>query len=101
MSFFTQEESYGDKWRINDNVKQMVKFDYLNLMDNFSVVGKFDVIFCRNVLIYFEPDTKNDVLRKLSECLAPGGLLVLGGSETANDLPELQQFEDVRGAYRI
>ncbi len=98
---FDRNVDSGEKWQIKNNIRNMIKFDCLNLMDNFSSIGKFDVIFCRNVLIYFEPDTKKVVLEKLSKCLNPNGLVLLGSSETANDYSELKAFDEVRGAYYI
>ncbi len=78
-SFFDQLP--GDVWRIKSQFRSNVQFRSLNLMDSFGGMGKFDVIFCRNVLIYFTADLKQDILRRLHTALKPGGMLILGSSE--------------------
>ena len=65
-----------------------MEFRSQNLQQNFSALGKFDVIFCRNVLIYFSGDLKYDILRRMHGLLNPGGYLVLGASESMNNLGE-------------
>lgn len=70
-----------DRWRVKTNIRQRVRFQTLNLMDSFLLLGKFDVVFCRNVLIYFSADLKADILRRIHGVLKPGGYLVLGSSE--------------------
>ena len=60
----------------------MVQHRQLNLLHDFSQLGVFDVVFCRNVLIYFDQDTKVDVLGRLARITAPHGYLVLGAAET-------------------
>ncbi len=71
-----------DNWVVNQNIRSRVDFRQQNLMADFSHLGQFDVIFCRNVLIYFAPDQKRDVLNRLSQRLAPDGYLVLGAAES-------------------
>lgn len=68
--------------QIDTRVKSMVEFRPMNLLGSYALMGKFDVIFCRNVLIYFSNDVKADILRKLTMCLNPGGYLILGSTET-------------------
>ena len=90
-------DAYFDKlpneiWRVKPSVKDRVQFRSLNLQDSFSTLGKFDIIFCRNVLIYFSADLKEDILRRMHKTLKPGGMLVLGSSEGlagASDLFEM------------
>ncbi|MFZ5466853.1 MAG: CheR family methyltransferase [Pseudomonadota bacterium] len=77
--FFT--ESAGG-WRVRPEVAARITFRPLNLLASFPHVGKFHVIFCRNVLIYFTGDRKTDILDRLLQALHPGGHLVLGASET-------------------
>ena len=60
-------------------IKSMVSFKQMNLIKDFSQLGQFDVIYCRNVLIYFDQPTKTDVLRRLSAALVPDGVMLLGG----------------------
>ena len=79
IKYFTQE---GESWRIKDNVRDMVTFQTCNLIDSFNQMGSFDIIFCRNVLIYFDQETKMHVLENLKQCLEPHGLLFLGCAES-------------------
>ncbi len=79
VRYFTKRK---DQWAVNQNIKSRVDFRQQNLMSDFSHLGVFDVIFCRNVLIYFAPDQKRDVLHRISKCLAPDGFLVLGAAES-------------------
>ncbi len=72
----------GIHWEIANKIKNRVKFESINLKNNFSSLGKFDIIFCRNVLIYFSSDLKQDVLKRMTRQINPGGYLVLGGTET-------------------
>ncbi len=80
MSYFTQIEN---QWKINDDIINMVRYKPFNLLDNMSGLGTFDVIFCRNVLIYFNENTKSQIFEKLANQLAPDGFLFLGGAECA------------------
>ncbi len=82
------EESEHSKMRVKDKVKQMVNFRPQNLMDSYALLGKFDIIFCRNVLIYFSPDMKSKVLNQMAGCLNPGGYLLLGASESLTGLTD-------------
>ncbi len=68
--------------QIDPRVKSMVEFRPMNLLGSYALMGKFDVIFCRNVLIYFSNDVKAEILRKLTMCLNPEGYLILGSTET-------------------
>lgn len=72
----------GSMWRIAPALRQAVTFRVFNLLDDASTLGRFDVIFCRNVLIYFDAPTKTRVLASLRRALAPDGALYLGGAET-------------------
>ncbi len=79
-SRFFQETSAG--WEVSENIKKRVSFRELNLMKNYTLLGRFDIIYCRNVLIYFSTELKRDILARMAKCLNPGGFLVLGGSES-------------------
>ena len=81
-------------YKLKPHIQQKVKFRQLNLKDSYSSMGKFDIIFCRNVLIYFNSEFKIDILHRLSHCLKPRGFLFLGASESANGL--CNDFEMVR-----
>jgi chemotaxis protein methyltransferase CheR len=72
----------GDKWQIKDNIRQMVQFREGNLLSDLGLTGHFDIIYCRNVLIYFDIPTKTRVLATLSGLLSADGYLLLGGAET-------------------
>jgi chemotaxis protein methyltransferase CheR len=74
-------ERDGAGWRVNANVRAMTKFSELNLMRPYTGVGRFDVVFLRNVLIYFDVETKRDILRRVRQVLAPDGFLYLGAAE--------------------
>jgi chemotaxis protein methyltransferase CheR len=79
VRYFTKRK---DQWAVNQNIKSRVDFRQQNLMSDFSQLGTFDVIYCRNVLIYFAPEQKRDVLHRISRLLAPDGYLVLGAAES-------------------
>jgi chemotaxis protein methyltransferase CheR len=80
-------------------MRGMVRYKCLNLLDDFSSYGPFDVIFCRNVLIYFEQATKTKVLDRLSRVLEPDGFLYLGGAETIIGITDKFQSASERGIY--
>ncbi len=79
LKHFTQE---GDRWRISAALRARVQFRTLNLLRDFSALGRFDIVFCRNVLIYFEEATKSDILARIARQMAPDGYLVLGAAES-------------------
>ncbi|MEJ2632075.1 MAG: protein-glutamate O-methyltransferase CheR [Acidihalobacter sp.] len=86
---------HGETWELNARIKSRVSFRVFNLLESYAALGRFDVIFCRNVLIYFSAATKEDVLRRLAQALNPGGYLMLGAAETiggAGELLELVRF---------
>lgn len=72
----------GGKWEVNGEIRQMVTFAEMNLAGRFGYLGKFDVIFCRNVLIYFSRDLARRILVQFRNMLMPGGAVVLGVSES-------------------
>ncbi|MDX1812761.1 MAG: protein-glutamate O-methyltransferase CheR [Gammaproteobacteria bacterium] len=71
----------GDNWEVIPEIKTRVSFKALNLQQSYTALGKFDLIFCRNVLIYFSPEFKKDILHRLADQLSPEGYLFLGSSE--------------------
>lgn len=99
VRYFTQD---GEGWRISERLRRMVTFRPFNLLDSYGWLGEIDVIYCRNVLLYFDPLAKRDTLAKLHDVLAPGGYLVLGASETMEGASTAFVAEDgaARGAYR-
>ncbi len=80
------------RWAVKPPLRNRVEFRAMNLLDSYSMLGKFDIVFCRNVLIYFSADVKKDILRRIHGTLKPGGYLMLGASEALNGLPELYQM---------
>ncbi|CZF77106.1 MULTISPECIES: CheR family methyltransferase [Grimontia] len=88
-------EDAGDgRMKVKDTLKRMVTFKPQNLMESYGMLGKFDIIFCRNVLIYFSPDMKSKVLNQMAGSLNPGGYLLLGASESLTGLTD--RFEMIR-----
>jgi chemotaxis protein methyltransferase CheR len=75
-------QQVGDGFRVSEELRRMVTFHERNLLESFAALPKFDVIFCRNVLIYFDVQAKSDVLARMAQQLTPGGVVILGGSET-------------------
>lgn len=80
------------RWALKPAIKNRVEFRALNLLDSYASLGKFDVVFCRNVLIYFSAEVKKDILTRIHATLKPGGYLFLGASEALNGLPDLYQM---------
>jgi len=98
VKYFKQN---GELWQIGADVRAMVQHRQLNLLHDFSQLGVFDVIFCRNVLIYFDQDTKINVFGRLARTMEPDGFLVLGAAETVVGLTDVfKPFPDKRGLYR-
>lgn len=86
-------------WKISDKLRPWVQFKPLNLMEPFQFLGQFDVIFCRNVLIYFENDLKKSILDRLTRQLASDGRLILGAAESAVGVTDaLERQRDCRAA---
>jgi chemotaxis protein methyltransferase CheR len=86
MKHFAKE---GDQWRISPAIKSMVQYRNFNLLDGFMALGSFDVVFCRNVLIYFDRDTKAAVMKRIHERLAPDGYMLLGAAETTVGITDI------------
>ncbi|HCP97486.1 protein-glutamate O-methyltransferase CheR [Pseudoalteromonas sp. SK18] len=72
--------------QVVDSLKKQVSFRHLNLLDSYALMGKFDIIFCRNVLIYFSPEVKAKIIAQFSQALNPKGYLFLGASESMSGL---------------
>lgn len=94
QQFFRRE---GDSWRVVEEVRNRVSFREQNLLQGFSTLGKFDIIFCRNVLIYFSAERKQDILQRMARSLNRGGYLFLGASETISGYSDA--FELVRTPF--
>jgi chemotaxis protein methyltransferase CheR len=91
----------GELWQINSDLRSMVQHRQLNLLHDFSQLGTFDVIFCRNVLIYFDQNTKTNIFSRLAKSIEPDGFLMLGAAETVMGLTEaFKPLAERRGLYR-
>ncbi len=71
-----------NRWEVRPQLRQSISFREHNLMQSYALLGRFDIIFCRNVLIYFSPESKLDILERMARVLNPGGYLFLGASES-------------------
>ncbi|MEK1906938.1 MAG: protein-glutamate O-methyltransferase CheR [Pseudomonas sp.] len=80
------------RWAVKAPIKSRVEFRAINLLESYAALGKFDIVFCRNVLIYFSAEVKKDILTRIHATLKPGGYLFLGASEALNGLPHLYQM---------
>jgi chemotaxis protein methyltransferase CheR len=99
IKYFTQN---GDTWQISPEIRAMVQYRPFNLLNDFGALGGFDVVFCRNVLIYFDQPTKTDVLHRIAKLMPPDGYLVLGAAETVVGLTEaFKPLTDRRGVYAL
>ncbi len=98
MKYFKQT---GETWQVNPELRAMIQHRQLNLLQDFSHLGTFDVIFCRNVLIYFDQETKINIFNRLARQIEPDGFLVLGAAETVVGLTDtFRPIADRRGLYR-
>jgi len=97
VKYFQQE---GNDWELSSEVRAMVQYRKLNLLDEFSSLGKFDIIFCRNVLIYFDQETKGKILERMAQQLTPDGYLFLGAAETVIGITDaFKPMPGQRGLY--
>jgi chemotaxis protein methyltransferase CheR len=98
VKYFKQN---GELWQVNADVRAMIQHRQLNLLHDFSQLGVFDIIFCRNVLIYFDQDTKINIFNRLARATEADGFLVLGAAETVVGLTDaFKPFPERRGLYR-
>jgi len=97
VKYFTQA---GDTWQIAPDIRAMVQYRQHNLLAEFAGFGRFDVVFCRNVLIYFDQQTKSSVLNRIARQLDPDSYLVLGAAETVVGLSDaFKPIPEKRGLY--
>jgi chemotaxis protein methyltransferase CheR len=98
VKYFTQ---VGDMWQLNADIRSMVQHRQLNLLQDFSHLGTFDIIFCRNVLIYFDQDTKANIFERLAKLIEPDGFMVLGAAESVVGISDaFKPYPERRGLYR-
>jgi len=81
--YFTNTDN--ENYKLISKVKNRVRFQYLNLLESYASMGKFDIIFCRNVLIYFSNENKTAIMEKFAKSLNHDGVLILGASETVSN----------------
>lgn len=97
VKFFSKE---GEMWQVAPELRGMVQFRPLNLLKDFSPLGMFDVVFCRNVLIYFDQESKIGVFNRVAKQMLDDGYLVLGAAETVVGLTDaFKPVVDKRGLY--
>jgi chemotaxis protein methyltransferase CheR len=97
VKYFTQ---VGELWHLNADIRAMVQHRQLNLLQDFSHLGTFDVVFCRNVLIYFEQEAKSGIFERLAKVLEPDGVLALGAAESVVGISDaFRPYPDLRGLY--
>lgn len=92
----------GQGWEIDSSIRAMIQFKEFNLLDNMASLGTFDIVFCRNVLIYFDQPTKADVLHRIRQQMDLDGMLCLGGAETVLGISDrFKPAPGQRGVYEI
>ena len=98
--YFLQD---GTKWKVKDELRQMVGFKRFNLKNDFKGLGLFDIVFLRNVIIYFSDGLKKEIFQRVADCLHPGGLLFLGTGETVSTHSQAFSVEECGDAtyYRL
>ena len=97
LKYFTQN---GDQWTIAPEIRAMVQYRTLNLLKDFSALGQFDIVYCRNVLIYFDQPTKIDVMNRIAKMIPSDGYFLLGAAETVVGLSDaFKPLADKRGLY--
>ncbi|MHA7776493.1 CheR family methyltransferase [Roseibium sp. M-1] len=98
LKYFEQK---GDMWQINAGMRAMIEWKMLNLLESFTILGEFDIVFCRNVLIYFDQATKSEILGRLAKSLPDDGYLVLGAAETVVGLTDaFKPVPNKRGLFQ-
>jgi chemotaxis protein methyltransferase CheR len=99
MKYFKKEDA---NWRIAPEIRQMAQFREFNLLGDLRSLGHFDIVFCRNVLIYFDQPTKTRVLEAIAGLMPPDGMLYLGGAETVLGITaRFAPLPGERGVYGI
>lgn len=98
VKYFEQQEDNG--WMLKPEIRNMVKYEYFNLLESMTPLGQFDIIFCRNVLIYFDEKDKADILNRMHDIMPEDGFLFLGGAETVLGLTDaFKPIPSLRGLY--
>jgi chemotaxis protein methyltransferase CheR len=99
VKYFKQN---GEKWHIDSEIRSMIEYKPFNLLEHPRNLGQFDIVFCRNVLIYFDQETKGKVLGQIADTMQKDGILYLGGAETVLGVTEkFKLIQSQRGMYQI
>ncbi len=99
LKYFTQQ---GENWVLNNDIRSMVRYKEGNLLENFASIGTFDIVFCRNVLIYFDLETKREVLNKIARQMEKDSYLLLGAAETVMGVcDKFEAVKGTRGLYKL
>ena len=97
VKYFSKE---GEQWRVKDDIRSMVQYRTFNLLDPFTGFGTFDIVFCRNVLIYFDEATKRNILERIAQLMPADGYLLLGAAETVIGVTNaFVPVDQARGLY--
>ena len=100
LKYFTQQE--GNRWQVQEHLKNYIHFDSHNLLDDASYLGRFDIVFCRNVLIYFDPETKSHVFKRIADVMNPPGFMSLGVAESTSGLcDKFKSHETERNLFML
>lgn len=92
----------GERWRVNDPLRAMATFRHLNLLDPLTGLGSFDIVFCRNVAIYFDTSTRRRLFERIAAQLRPGGALVIGSAESLHGITDrYERREHMRCVYYV
>jgi chemotaxis protein methyltransferase CheR len=93
-------QQVNEMWQIDSSIRAMVRFREANLLENIRSLGNFDVVFCRNVLIYFDQATKGKILGEIAQMMPEDGVLFLGGAETVIGVTDrFKPIPGQRGVY--
>jgi len=92
LKYFKKQD---EMWQVDPALQALIEFKFFNLLDDLQPLGNFDIVFCRNVLIYFDQETKGKVLEKISRLMPEDGVLFLGGAETVLGITD--KFKPVAG----
>ena len=92
----------GARWKVSDELRSMASFRQMNLLESFGAIGAFDIVFCRNVAIYFDNDSRRQLFERIARQMRPHGALVIGSSETMIGVTNIFERRDhLRSAYYV